>query len=344
VTLAEVLRDRGYQTAGFVANFSYMYREFGMAQGFGRYDDAPGLLLRLRPPAVRVAQRFRPDFCLVPFRSAHEINGAALAWLERVPAERPVFLFVNYMEAHQPRLAVAPNDRWVRELPGADRLARRRLYYEHAVAHLPDDERDFIVANYDGRLADLDAALGELLTALRARRRYENALVIVTSDHGEFLGEHGQMGHIGQMLYEPVLRVPLVVKFPGTDGRRGQDPTPVQLVDILPTVLAEVGAALPAGVQGEALTHVAHPSLAEEDIDPFLVARYGERYDRSIRVLYDGSYKLISTSRGEHMLFDLARDPGENTNLATAEPERTADLKRRLEAAHGAPPLATARN
>ena len=92
---------------------------------------------------------------------------------------------------------------------------------------------------------------------------------------------------------------------------------------------------MPPGLQGEALPHVTHPSLAEEDIDPFLVARYGARYDRSIRVLYDGTYKLIRTSRGERMLFDLARDPAEQHDLAAAEPERAADLQRRLDTALG---------
>ena len=335
VTMAELLRDRGYRTAGFVANFSYLYRDFGVAQGFGRYEDAPGLLFRLRPLALRLAQQVRPTFCVQPFRTARDINASALAWLDRVPAARPVFLFVNYMEAHQPRLAPTPYDRWSRALPGAGRLARGSLHYEHAVTHLPEAERQFIEANYDGEVAAMDEALGELLDALRARGRYQNALVVVTADHGEFLGEHEQMGHIGQMLYEPVLHVPLVVKFPGTDGPRGRSETAVQLVDVLPTVLAATGAAVPPGLQGEALPHVTHPSFAEEDIDPFLVARYGARYDRSIRVLYDGTYKLIRTSRGEGMLFDLARDPAELHDLAAAEPERAADLQRRLDTALG---------
>src|SRR5438876_1186742 len=212
---------------------------------------------------------------------------------------------------------------------------RGSLHYDHAVTHLPEAERQFIEANYDGEVAAMDEALGELLDALRARGRYQNALVVVTADHGEFLGEHEQMGHIGQMLYEPVLHVPLVVKFPGTDGPRGRSETAVQLVDVLPTVLAATGAAVPPGLQGEALPHVTHPSFAEEDIDPFLVARYGARYDRSIRVLYDGTYKLIRTSRGEGMLFDLARDPAELHDLAAAEPERAADLQRRLDTALG---------
>src|SRR5262245_8581602 len=81
-TLAEALRDRGYQTGAFVANFSYLYRNFGLAQGFSRYDDAPGLLLRVHPPVARLVRAFRPAFCLKPFRTAREINAAALAWLD----------------------------------------------------------------------------------------------------------------------------------------------------------------------------------------------------------------------------------------------------------------------
>ena len=336
VTLAEVLRDRGYSTGAFVANFSYLYRDFGVSQGFQRYDDAPGLLLRVRPHVVRFAQHIAPGFCRKPYRSAADMNAAALAWLDQAPAGRPVFLFVNYMEAHQPWLAPPPYDRWSRELPAARQLADRDLY-THAVRALPQEERDFIVANYDGQLAAMDGGLGALLAALRARGRYEDALVIVTADHGELLGEHDQMGHIARMLYEPLLHVPLVVKFPGAARPRGTNDTPVQLIDLLPTVVAVAGASLPPGVQGEPLLGVTHPTMAEEDINPFLVARYGAVYDRAMRVLYDGDYKLIRTSRGEHLLFDLARDPTEEHDLAAQEPARVSDLSARLDSLLGGP-------
>jgi arylsulfatase A-like enzyme len=334
VTLAEALRDRGYRTAGFAANFSYLYRAFGVAQGFGHWDDAPGLLFRVRPNVVHFAQQFAPGFCLKPFRGADEVNREAFAWLDGAAADRPVFLFVNYMEAHEPWLAAPPYDRWARGLPDASRLARKNLY-THTMRTFTDAEQAFIVANYDGELVKLDEALGALLAGLHARGRYENALVIVTSDHGESLGEHGQVGHIGRMLYEPLLHVPLVVKFPGAERPRGRVADPVQLVDVLPTVLEAAGAPIPAGVQGEPLLHVTHPSVAEEDINPWLVAHYGPAYDRATRVLYDGSYKLITTSHGERMLFDLARDPAEADDLAARDPDRVDALARRLDTAMG---------
>ncbi len=333
-TLAEALRDRGYDTAAFVANFSYLYRDYGLAQGFDRYDDAPGLLLRVHPPVVRLVRALRPGFCVKPFRTAREVNASALAWLDRVPRGRPAFLFLNYMEPHQPWMAEAPFDRWVWEQPQARRLIERDLY-THEIKQFTADEIAFIRASYDGQIAAMDAALGELVEALKARGRWEKAVVIVTADHGEMLGEHDTVGHMGRMLYEPLVHVPLVVKLPGASRPRGRDDRPVQLVDVVPTVLAQAGAPMIAGVQGQALPAVTHDIRAEEDINPFLVSSYGAAYDRAVRVVYDGSYKLITTSRGDRMLFDLARDPGETDNLAERDGTRVAELTRRLEAAFG---------
>ncbi len=321
-----------YSTGAFVANFSYLYRDFGLAQGFQVYEDAPGLLLRVRPPVVRFAQHsFDPGFCLKPFRTAQEINGLALDWVDRAPAGRPVFAFLNYMEPHQPWLAPPPHDQWVWDLPQARRLANRDLY-THEVKDFAPEELEFIQANYDGQVAAMDAALGELIGALKQRGRYENALIIVTSDHGELLGEHGFVGHMGRMLYEPLLHVPMVAKFPGAERPRGRIDTPVQNLDVTPTVLREAGAAVPPGLQGQHLREVTRPSLAEEDINPFLVADYGDAYNRAVRVFMDGRWKLITTSRGDRMLFDLLRDPEEATDLAAAEPARVQELAQRLEA------------
>ncbi len=331
VTLAELLRDRGYNTGAFVANFSYLYRDFGLAQGFQTYDDAPGLLLRAKPNAVRFAQRFDPGFCLKPFRTAQDINTATLQFLERVPKGRPSFVFMNYMEPHQPWLAPAPFDRWLWALPQAPSLVTKDLY-THEVKDFTPQELEFIIANYDGQVAAMDAAFAELIAALKAAGRYENALIIVTADHGELLGEHGQVGHMGRMLYEGLLHVPMIVKFPGADRPRGRVDNPVQVVDVLPTALDAAGVPVPADVQGQHIQRVTRPSLAEEDINPFLVSDYGPTYDRAVRVLFDGSEKLISTSRGEKMLYDLAQDPHEQNDLAKARPERVEDLARRLEA------------
>jgi len=332
VSLAEMLRDRGYRTGAFVANFANLYRGFGMAQGFQRYDDAPGVMPRPIPHVIRFGQRFEPRFYKRPFRSARDINADAFAWMDGGDAKRPVFLFLNYLEAHHWMMPEAPYDRWCRELPDADRLAQKGLFTHAMPSRLTDNERAFVEATYDGQIAVMDAAFGELIAGLKARGRYENALIFITADHGELLGEHEQMGHGGRMMYEGLLHVPFVVKFPGAARPRGEVREPVQLVDILPTVAASLGASLPEGVQGEALPRVTHEILAEEHINPEFVAHYGEVYDRAMRVLYAPPYKLITTSKGEKLLFDLARDPSENDNLVSRDPARVAELERRLDA------------
>src|SRR5262249_11451687 len=111
---------------------------------------------------------------------------------------------------------------------------------------------------------------------------------------------------------------------------RGRVATPVQLIDIFATAVAVAGATPPDGAQGQKLPDVTHPVLAEEDINAYLVSNYGKLYDRAVRVLVDGKDKLIATSRGERMLYDLATDPGEQRNRAAAEPERAEALAREL--------------
>jgi arylsulfatase A-like enzyme len=331
VTMAEVLRDKGYRTAGFVANFANLYRGFGMAQGFDHYDDAPGVMLKPVPHAVRFAQRFDPTLLKRPFRSAHEIVAAALDWLDAGPRDRPAFVFVNLLEPHHWMLPPAPFDRWARALPQTPRLASKGIFTHKIPIHLKPEERDFVTATYDGQIALMDDALGELWAALKARGRYENAIIVVAGDHGELLGEHEQVGHGGRMMYEGLLHIPMVVKLQGAERPRGDVDDPVQLVDILPTVARAVGAPVPDGVQGEELPHVRHEIVAEEQVNPEFVAHYGAVYDRAMRVIYDRPWKLIETSKGDTLLFDLARDPEENEDLAGREPARATDLARRLE-------------
>lgn len=329
VTLAEALRDRGYQTGAFVANFSYLYRDFGLAQGFQHYDDAPGLLLRVKPPVLSVARWIDPAFAVKPFRTAREMNAQALAWLDQTSKGRPSFVFLNYMEPHQPWVAEAPHDEWVRDLPQGDQLARQNLY-THEAKNFAPEEIEFIVGNYDGQVAAMDAALAELLDELKKRGRYENALIVVTADHGELLGDHGEVGHMGRMLYEGLIKVPLVVKYPGKDGARGRVDTPVQNLDVTPTALEVAGATKPAGLQGEHLSAVSHPTVAEEEINPFLVKDYGEAYDRNMRVVFDGRYKLITTSRGDKQLYDLTVDPREQHDIASSQPDRVEAMALQL--------------
>lgn len=343
ITLAEELRDHGYNTAGVVANFSYLYRSFGFAQGFQSYDDAPWRLLRFYTPLMHFVHNRHPGYFLRPYRTGHDINAAGLAWLDAASPGRPSFLFLNYMDPHPPYLAPEGYTQFVDSLPFAAKMAEVDLY-SHDVRNLKPEEREYITACYDDQVRAADAAFGEFIAALKQRGRYDNALIIMTSDHGELLGDHDHVGHIGRMLYEGLLHIPMVIKFPGKDHPRGRVKTAVQNVDVFPTALSIAGVTPPPGTQGQAMPAVTHPIMAEEDVNAFLVSRYGKQYDRAIRVLIEGDYKYIVTSTGEKLLFDTATDGTEDKNLTATDPARADAMSKRLGTLlpFGPPPPATA--
>ena len=314
-TLAEILHAHGYATGAIIANFSYLFRDFGLARGFEYYDDAPAFLFRYRPHLVRFVERFSPSFLLKPYRRAEDINHTALEWVGQHPG-RPFFLFVNYMEAHHPWIAPPPFDGWARSAPV---LPQSHLdLYVHEARTFSPTEQTTLAAHYDGALAYIDEQVGRLLDELRRRNLYDDTLVIVVGDHGELLGEHGMIGHMGRVLYDGLVHVPLLIKYP-RGGPTGVVSRPVQVVDLMPTVLDAVGLPVPAEVQGQVLPDVTHEIVVEEFINRRLAEHYGKRYDREQRALYRDGYELISTSQGDVELYKLDTDPREEHNLATAE-------------------------
>ena len=140
-----------------------------------------------------------------------------------------------------------------------------------------------------------------------------NALIIVTADHGELLGEHGFVGHMGRMLYEPLLHVPMVVKFPGADRPRGRVDTPgADASTSCRPCSPRPGARCPPASRASRSRHVTQPSLAEEDINPFLVAEYGDdlrpRGARALRRRLEADHDL---ARRAHAVRPGARPAGD---------------------------------
>jgi arylsulfatase A-like enzyme len=282
-TLAEVLRDAGYATGAVVAG-PWMKRPFGLAQGFDLYDE--------------------DGIATSDGRRADSVTDAALRWLDAA-SRRDVFLFLNYYDPHGPYDPPEP--------------FARAFLPEGAPKPAGVPEGDALQALYDAEVLFMDHHLGRLLDGLRARGLYDRALVIVTADHGELLGEHGRLGH-GETLTQAELHVPLLVKLPRGEAAPGRSPAPIQLTDLVPLVLGRLALPLPGGVQGGAPPRVGHPIVAEVDPLPFLSP------DGSWRALFDGDLKFLWNGKGRHRLYDLARDPGEARDLAPREPERVARL------------------
>ena len=209
-------------------------------------------------------------------------------------------------------------------------------------------EIDAIRAVYDAALVDLDDATADLFEALRARGELDRTVVIVLSDHGEHLGEHGRFEHRWS-LHEPLTHVPLVIRYPARfPAQRVADR--VSTADVFSTVLEVVGIEAPEGTQTRSLLADPAPNVFAQLLDPYAsqLANVREAYAeveidyapllRTWCAAYEGDDKYLRASDGFEGLYDLARDPGELENRLPAEAPRAQALARALyDWEHGLP-------
>jgi arylsulfatase A-like enzyme/predicted Zn-dependent protease len=201
------------------------------------------------------------------------------------------------------------------------------IYEPHVPWDPPEPFRGRYPHPYDGEVAAADAVVGELLDHLRRIGVYDRAIVIVTSDHGEGLGDHGEEQH-SILLYREAIQVPLLLKLPGNHRAGQRVNAPAQLADILPTVAELVGVEVPKTTSGRSLL-----KLGEDGLEPRML--YAETlYPRlhlgwsELHSVVDGRWHYVHGPRPE--LYDLARDPRETTDLVAREPEPRERLRAAL--------------
>jgi arylsulfatase A-like enzyme len=361
-TLAERLANRGYATAGFVANLSYTARPFGLDRGFARYEDFPvsfgqmvlstsiGRTVTTMDWLRAVLDRHE----LLNRKTAADINEDFLGWADDRP-DRPFFAFLNYFDAHEPY--EPPADIWDEVAPGYRREtighrhnllrgvnARRLEKWQMPSVHVPLE-----LALYEGAIRSLDLEIGRLMEELEGRGLLQNTVVVITSDHGEHFGEHDLFEH-GQSLYQAAVHVPLIVRPAGgiAGGRRVV--RPVSIRDIPSTLLDMAGDDDPA-FPGSSLRPTwsddpaeradATPSLAFAELSRGLVEQpwYPIGSGLEMQSVLSGSLYYICNPDASEELFDLATDPGESDNLAgTAVGDRAIRAFRAAVAPVGAPP------
>ena len=192
-------------------------------------------------------------------------------------------------------------------------------------------------APYDGEIAYADEIVGRLVQFLKARQLYERATIILISDHGEGLGDHGEQEH-GLFVYDEDIHVPFIVKLEGNEraGQRVADV--VQHIDLVPTVLDLVKASIPGNLRGRSLRRLLeNGSGSAPDRPVYAEAMYGQR-----RFGWSGLASIVSATnqyiRAPHEeLYDLARDAGERDNLTSRAPAVRDGLKATLEEMSPAP-------
>ncbi len=253
----------------------------------------------------------------VPQRPGSETTDLALAWL----ADRdgaPFYLWVHYFDPHSPHEAPEGYGELFASSDGLAEFQRDRGF--------PADRSPELTAlndAYDGEIRYADAELARLIDALRKGGWYEEATIIVASDHGEGLGQHGRLEH--GRVYQEILRVPLIIKFPGRfelNGTRYADP--VSLIDVVPTLVEtlglDVGSRFVTQFEG---TNVFGSSARGRQL-------YAQRTFRSRPkawgpgkkfVLFDGRWKLHDSTHVDNELYDLLVDPHELTNVIEEHPE-----------------------
>jgi arylsulfatase A-like enzyme len=275
--LAEILRKDGWITGGFVANSTYLTRSLGFSRGFEKYvgDD----------------------------RTANQLLPEALDWFRSQPS--PAFLFVNVLDPHEPYEPPNPYDT---VFAGRnDSFGNKMTDLFWAGTHFTPEMRAHFRSQYDGEVAFTDQQLDQFFAGLRALGRYDDALIIVTSDHGELLGEHGQAGH-GGTPFEELMQVPLVIKYPGSRNAGERVSRRVSTLSLFATILNRLGIQIPRDTQS---FPVERPQAVWiEDI-----SFAGDR----VTVAYEDRWKLVHNVRsgGEtwSRLYDLTDDPTEDNPL-----------------------------
>ena len=215
-------------------------------------------------------------------REGRETLAAAEQWLDTVRSPR-FFLFFHIYEPHSP---YTPPARFGSYSP------------------------------YDGEIAYADEIVGSLIASLKRRQLYDNALLVLLSDHGEGLGDHGEQEH-GLFLYRDTIRVPLLIKLPGQRDAGRRVTVPVQHIDLVPTVLDRLKLAKPAALAGRSLVPLFDGGTIPEQ-GVYAEALYS-RYHFGWSELYsltDAQYSFIRAPRDE--LYDVQKDPGQIDNLAPA--------------------------
>ena len=320
-TLAEILHDAGYDTTcvGFKGNPA--------ARGFDNYIDFPGW--------GSWAEGRSPK--------AQNLNDVTIPELDRLASgKKPFFLFLRHMDPHAPYLPPAPYERMFyhgKELDPAnksmDPVMTFKPFCDFFASWMPPgiSDKDYVIAQYDGEIAYMDACIQTIFTTLEQRGIMDETIIVINSDHGETLYDHDcYFDHHG--LYEPTLHIPLIIRYPGKvpAGKRVRGYNREQ--DLVPTLMELAGIDPAIQFDGKSLMPMVRGEISSYDSEFYItectwMRKHGWRTPE---------WKLIVALEPDmHFkpsveLYNLITDPLESTNLAGKEPEVVTALQARMDA------------
>ena len=318
-TLAEILAGAGYETQAVTAN-SLISPRYGLDQGFEGYQSRWAMesaaIDKDTVAAFVDTHRSTPWLMFWHVMDPHLPYSTEASFRERFtekgydgrfarPRRAPVVPF----EMLDPR----PGSRWLAHegpppLPG-----------------LSDRDRRFVHDSYDAEVAEMDAAVGHVLDAVRESGQWDRTLIAFVADHGEGLGDHGHYHH-GYTLFEDQVHVPMIVRIPGRH-EGGVVERPVAAIDLAPTILGALGIDPPDSIQG--VDRLAADAPADDAI--FSEVPSYESSAQKAWVL--GGFKYLHDPLvGTQALYDLKKDPGETTDVAADHPAIVARARREMDA------------
>ncbi|WP_232700490.1 sulfatase [Halobacterium wangiae] len=373
--LSECFRDAGYETVCVSSN-TWLSAESGFDRGFDSFQQTwqvvqsgnalGGLVEETEESRLRAVARELFDGN--PFANVANVlyrylvrdradDGAARSteWIENWLGDRdatdPFFLFVNYLEPH---LEYRPPRRLAEQYLPANATYEEAMDvpqepWEYLAGNLTlsDSELQLLRGLYRAEVAYVDEQLAALRTALEEAGELEDTIFVVTSDHGENIGDHGMMDH-QYCLYDTLVNVPLVLDGGAFSGE-GELTDLVSHVDLAPTLLDEAGIDAPDA--RESFQGVSFHPDADAEPREFVVSEYVEpqpsmdalernvedlpehlyQYDRSLQAIRTREYKFVRGSDGLRELYDLDADAGETTDVADAESAVAEDLEATLD-------------
>jgi arylsulfatase A-like enzyme len=310
--LPEMLAEHGYQTTG-VASWVYVSQIYGFERGFDVYRV-------LEDP------------------TAQDVIDAAIEQL-RMKKGQNHFLFIHLLDPHWPYLP--PSDFLARFGPRPRDISDLQDLILRAEPPPSETERDEIIRLYDGEIAFTDQELGRFFEQLKALGLYDNSLIIVTADHGEAFYEHGHWQH-SQTLYEEIIRIPMIVKWPG-DGLKGRIRAQVSQVDIFPSLLQAAGIEPPM-TEFFSLRDLADSERrGSEERMVMSEVTWRSPNETSMKVSFRTErLKFLATLAGpvgddlgvsetrQEELYDLVADPHERANLAAERSEELTSFRSRV--------------
>lgn len=321
-TLPEALAESGYLSAAFVAN-GLVNPLSGLAQGFDWFEVIP---------AKHAGDRHGD--------SAANLNAEAIPWLETTVRQsaNPFFLYLHYMDPHDPYDDPEGYHRrydpdYAGSFDGGIYPVFRAMAKKQAWSLDPRDLQN-MVARYDGEIRYVDAKIEEVLRAIDRLGVADRTVVIFTADHGEQFLDHGSLKH-ATSVYQEEVHVPLVIRAPGIQAAGRRIATPVELIDLYPTIFELLGLPDPPNTCGRSLVPLLEGRGAPaRPYDVFTETSHGWIWDGD-RVAQNkvpyfavvrGKRKLICRE-GKRELYDLADDPGETRDLAKEKTPEADELE-----------------